>query len=695
MGLKQSIVIVNEYTIKNGNGGSRGGTPGDYVMRYMGRDMATEDLTPVKLTEAEDYITRYMAREEASEVLDSVPEIKQAMHDAQKNGGVAFGYGCVSLSHEKLKAASKDIQAQFDKGKTVMKTVLSFDESYLRENQVISPDFVFQKRGDYRGNIDQMKLRTAIMHGMDKLSKGYDDLQYVGVIQVDTAHVHCHLAMVDRGVGTLAPDGTQRGMLNETAKKRIRRGIDLSLDEHKLVQQMSSNVTHDRRNALCYIKKFTHRTMEQQGAPQFLLACLPDDKRLWRAGTNNRAMKKPNAIVREFVTQVLDQPDSGYREALRSVDEYARARVKREGLSDMEYRKLYKNGQERIVKDCMNGVYAVLKQVPDREKTVRTGMLEAMAQDYEDMAAHASSDPMIEFGFKLRSYSSRLQHHKKETHKYREHVQDYKATPEPDPTSVPLLKFLEYEEEYNAKLMCKYQHFLGFLPADEEYEEEFHDLMAYRGKQQDLQKLRDDPSPRRMSPEAAEDYGMQVYRQKGGQYAAMAPHILDRRLELMQAAYEKREEAFRLRLADDGLSLLHTEHGLAVSTKKPYDFDAVKALDIHHLVYDFPDDARVSKPNVDEFVAAANKRYELFQDAKRYLVLSGQADAVDQFPEKDIDLMKRVADRMQEHPLLSAARPDTGSHRRIRTVPLGADYQKDMELAVMSTVQSTLTYEDI
>lgn len=694
MSLKQSIVIVNEYTVKTPGGGSRGGTPGDYVLRYMGRDMATEDLTPVKLTDAEDYITRYMAREEASETLGSVPEIKTAMRDAQKDGGVAFGYGSVSLSHEGLKRASRDIQAQFDKGKTVMKTVLSFDEAYLKQHGVVDPDFEFTKRGDYRGNVDQMKLRRAIMHGMDKLSAGYDDLQYVGVIQVDTAHVHCHLAMVDRGVGTLAPDGTQRGMLNETAKKRIRRGIDLSLDEHQLVQQMSSNVTQDKRNALCYIKKFTHRTMEQQGTPQFLLACLPDDKRLWRAGTNNRLMRKPNAIVREFVTQVLDQPDSGYREALRSVDSYARARKDREGLSDIAYRKLYRDGQERIVQDCMNGVYAVLKQVPDSRKTVRTGMLESMAQDYTDMAAQASSDPMIEFGFKLRSYSSRLQHHKKETHKYHEHVEAYKATPDPDPSSVPLLKFLQFEEQYNAMLMCKYQHFLGFLPPDEEYEDEFHELAAYRRKQASLKKLRDDPSLRRMSPESAEDYGIRVYGQRGGQYVASAPHILDRRLEQMELTYARKEDDFRRRLADSGLSLEHTEKGLAVSRRKPYDFDSVKALDIHHLLYDFPVDAKVSKPNVDEFVATANTRYELFQDAKDYLIRSGQPDAVDQFPERDIVLMKQVADRMQVQPVLAASRPDTGGHRRTRTVPLGVDYQKDMELAVRSTVQATADFSE-
>ena len=46
-----------------------------------------------------------------------------------------------------------------------------------------------------------MRLRMAIMHGLERMGHRFDDLRYVGVIQVDTLHVHCHLAMVDAGFG--------------------------------------------------------------------------------------------------------------------------------------------------------------------------------------------------------------------------------------------------------------------------------------------------------------------------------------------------------------------------------------------------------------------------------------------------------------------------------------------------------------
>lgn len=685
MGLKSNIVVVNEYTVKTPHGGSRGGTPGNYVMRYMARNGATEDLTPVRLEDTDAYITRYMARKEATETLDSVTSVKQGMRDAQGLGGVAFGYGEVSLSDRKVRNASKDIQRNFDNGKTVMKTVLSFDEEYLRRTGIIDKNFHLQREGDYRGNIDQMKLRLAIMNGLNKMSRDYDDLQYIGVIQVDTKHLHCHLAMVDRGKGHVMPDGTQRGKLSSKNMRDLRRGVDMYLDENQNVPMMVSNITYDKRNALCFIKKYTHMTMDNNGFSQFLLACLPSDKRLWRAGTNRKEMQKPNAIVREYVTEILKQPDSGFKEAMQDVVTYANHRQQNEDLTGFEYRKLIDNGRERIVDDCMNGVYAVLKQIPDEQKRVRTPMLDVMSMDYKDMADETLNDPMIEFGFKLRSYSSRLDHHKKERNKYYDAVKAYEHETDASEDSKPLYEFFKVEEEYNAKVMCKYQHFLSFLPADDEYEDDFKALMDYKHKMQQLDRLRNDKSAKRMNADAAEDYGLRVYQMHGGRFINTAPQVLDVRYDKMTDRYQQMETDFRVKLSNMGLSL--DENG--VSTKKLYAFDDVKALDLHHLSYDFPYDAPVSKINADKFIEFANRRYNAFQGAKDYLIRSGQPDGLAQFPEKDIELMKDVADSMSVVSTIVTKKANNGGKRHNgRTIRLDSDYSKDMELAVRSALQS-------
>lgn len=689
--LKQSIVIVNEYTTKTKSGGTRGGTPGQYVVRYMCRDGATEDLTPVRLEDSDDISVRYKKRKDASDKAKSVGGMKKDMKNAQGFGGLAFGNGDPSLSHQKVIDFSKEIQDGFNNGKTVMKTVLSFSEEYLRETGVLSSDFEFTESNGYRGSIDQMKLRTAIMDGLDKMSAKYDDLRYIGVLQVDTRHVHCHLAMYDRGRGQIQKGkerGKQRGYIGRAEKSAIRRGIDMSLDEAHTVQYMSSNIGHDRRNVKCFVKKFTHRAIERDGFAQFVIACLPDNRNLWRAGSNDKRMRKANTIVGEYVSELLRELSSGYRDALMKIDEYARGRQRREGLSDREYRQLYFSGRDNLFNDCVDSVYSVLKQIPKASLSVRTPVLDVMSMEYEAVAAQADSDPMIEFGFKLRSYSSRLTHHRKERDKYHEAVKSYEDSTNADPASRPLYEFMKFEEEYNSRVMCKYQHFLSFLPDKSEYEDEFNDLMGYRGKMISLRKLKDDPAVKKMNPDNAEDYGLRAYEAHGGRFAATAPQILERRLELMHEAYRQKEDAFRYKLENHGLSLETDSRGARVANFKKYEFDDVKALDIHHLGYDFSHDIEISKVNIDNFVAAADRRYELYESMKSYLERSGQGGALSNFAVKDIELMKDVADSLKHQAVLPAARPVGGKAHGGRTIPLGHDLDTDISFAVRNTLNS-------
>lgn len=685
MGLKQSVVIVNEYTIKTGDkGGTRGGTPGDYVLRYMARVGATEDITPTKLQEFDTNLTKYIARERATNLFDDIPSMKQSMRNAQRYGGVAFGYGDVALSDACLKRVSKDIQRQFDAGKTVMKTVLSFDEEYLREHGLISKDFHCRKRGDFRGHIDQLKLRMAIMNGMEKLSRHYDDLQFVGVIQVDTKHVHCHLAMVDRGRGSLMPDGTQRGKLTEKEKLSIRRGVDMYLDAKQTVKMMSSSVVYDKRNALCYIKKRTHQMMAQQGFSQFLLACLPENRNLWRASTNRKEMRKANSLVRDYVVQLLEQPQSGYRDAMNSVIAYADYRRDREDLSSDEHAQLIRDGQERIVTECMNGVYAVVKQIPESERQVRTPMLEMMSQDYEDMASQAVNDPLIEFGFKLRSYASRLDFYRKEYHRFESYHEQYEQAETHTKDAEALDAYFQLEMRYNQMLMVKYQYFLSFLPPDEKMEEEFEALMEQKDRLRNLRMMSEDKAFQRMLPENAEEYGIRVYGQYGGRRVKAQPEVIATRIRNMEQDVFDQEQRFRKKLQDYGMDY----NGSAVVRRKLYPFEDVKALDLHHITYDFATDVPVSKPYLDEFVKMANERYDAFQKAKLYLEGTGQHTELESLPEQDVMVMKEYADRFGTTGILPSSRKAGSQFRQSRTVRLGKNYEKDLQMAVHAAVAS-------
>ncbi|KIA73392.1 hypothetical protein ANMWB30_23190 [Arthrobacter sp. MWB30] len=671
MSLKQSIIVVNEYTVKSASGkASRGATPGAYVTRYMARELATETLTPIRRQRTDDFILRYMARASATEKASSRPDVKSRMKAAQGAGGVAFGYGQVSLSDEHLRAASADVQSWFDKGHTVMKTVLSFDQEYLRKHKIIPEDFVCQRKGDYRGQLDQMKLRMAIMHGLERMEKSfYDDLRYVAVIQVDTEHVHCHLAMVDAGRGAVTKDGTQRGKINAPAKAMLRRGVDAWLDEKQLVRHMSSAVGYERRNVATFVKKWAHQQMLRESLPQFLIACLPEDRRLWRSGTNHAAMKKPNRIVRQLVEEVLARPESPLPQAMEQVHEYANHRREAEGLSSREWRKLVQAGRDQIIERGINGVYGLLRALPDDVLKVRTPMLDAMGMDYEELAARAAAeakqseeDDLVGFSFRLRSYASRMEHHRTQRSSFNQAARVWEKADEAGIASVASRVLYEYyleEEEYHARCAAKYQKFLAFAPPADDWYRQWDAVSQYGERLLSLESMRRDASLRKMKDGSeAEKLGVDIYGQPGAHLLTIkgtaGTDVLDDRIERMRAGYEARVAELRAELASQGLKLEITtdeqthRDSAKIMTGAEYAFEDVKGLDLHHMRYDFTTDVQVGDRARGKFVQWARSRRHHLDQAVFYLKASGQATAIADMPVADIESMNALADRLEE-----------------------------------------------
>ena len=702
MGLKSDVVIVNRFSVPDGyGGGSRGGTPGRFVIRYMSRDDAIENIAPTRLTELSGLLDRYDARMRAYREADredpyAVPKMVRKMDRAQRRGGVAFTSGDPAMSDEKLLDVSERIQRSFDSGHTAMETVISFTDGYLRANGLLDPDFRHEEPGDYAGHVDQLKLRLAVMNGLDKLKPWYDDLLYAGVVHVDKGHVHCHVCMIDLGEGTRMPDGSQRGKLNEKQKERVRRGVDSYLDQKQTVKMLSSSVAFDKRNLLCYVKRFTYLSMEQQSMPQLILASLPDNRNWWRADTNRREMRQANSLVREFVLEILQpeaqRPSAMYLDAHAGIVAYADGRQAREGFGEEKRMELIRNGEERLVRDCMNGVYSVLKRIPKDRLVAGTRFMDVMSLPFEDMAARAVDDPVFEFGFKLRSYSCRLRHHRKEYHKYDDEAKAYQATPDRSDESEALGRFLWMEAEYQRMLMSKYQHFLSFLPPGDFVLDEFDEVMASARRVSAMEAMAEDPAFGRMAPDAADRYGLDVYDVANGSQIRELPRVWEARLDQARAAHKERTEEFREFLADYGMGF--DGHGLV--REDLYPFDAVKALDLHHMGYDFPYDVVISKECVDAFVDAADRRYEAFGRARDYLEASGQGELVQDLSPGDILAMKAFADsiRRGRPELKSKARDAAGSVQelappRTYTIPLGRDYVVDMRSAIRGAAEAT------
>lgn len=713
MSLKQSIVVVNEYSVKSRTTGkgSRGSTPGDYVNRYMARELATEPLAPIRRQRTDDFILRYMARESATEVAVSKPDVKARMKQSQGAGGVAFGYGQVSLSDDQLKAAGADVQDWFDKGHTVMKTVLSFDQEYLRKHNIIPEDFVCTKKGDYRGQLDQMRLRMTVMRGLERIERSfYDDLRYVGVIQVDTEHVHCHLAMVDAGRGAVTKDGTQRGKIHAPAKAMLRRSMDAWLDEKQTVRHMSSAVGYERRNVVTFVKRWAHQQMLRESLPQFLIACLPEDRRLWRSSTNHESMRKPNRIVRQLVEEVLTRPGSPLPQAMEQVQEYANHRREAEDLSLPAWQRLIETGRDTIIERGVNGVYGLLRALPEDALRVRTPMLDAMGMDYEELAVQAGEssqqgeeDDLLGFGFRLRSYSSRMEHHREKRTTYHENARIWEKADDAGIASVSsrvLYDFYLEEEEYHARCAAKYQKFLAFAPSTTDSYKKWEEVSEYGERLLSLESMRRDASLRKMKdPNEAETLGRDIYGQPGAHLltirGAAGTAVLDDRISRMRASYDARIDGLRTELAAQGLKLDittdpkgETPDVAEISPGAEYDFEDVKGLDLHHMRYDFSSDVQVGRRARAQFTQWARSRRIHVDRAAEYLRASGQIEAIENLPMADVTSMNGLADVLQRNSQavlpseVAAITREREILRRSRTVQLGSDLVKQVETQV-------------
>lgn len=758
--LNKSIVIVNEFTIH----GSRGSSPGRYVIEYMARDNGTENLTPTAARSEKvlgleremertyrreskhvgpamsEYVTRYMARDTATEIAylsggTDTSGLRSDFEEIQGYAGRAFCRDDLSMPHKAVLGKAREIQAAFDAGKPVMKTVISFETQYLKDIGVLPGDLDVQQRGDLYGRSDQAKLRLAIQHGLSNISHEFSDLDYIGVIQVDTMHLHCHLAMVDKGPGKrFTKDGEQKGVLDAGMMSAMRRGIDNSLTQSKIFRPLSIQMEGERRNTIGYIRRFTHRVLEERGLPQYLLACLPkDDKSLWKASINTDGgpdfemeikrgkstkkvrgnMKKANEIVRSYVVDLLNKPDSGFAEAMAARHAQLEAQKERgdfdayyvyrsRGVGRNRKSVRVKLSREDAVRDQeekfreevtvrgMNAVYDVLKSVDDGAIRHHTPLLDAMGMPYEEMANYVKDDKLIEFGFRLRSYANRLDHHRNAYRKVNEVIHQYEDGEQAtyNPESKVVYDFLKIEQEYNHALIDKYQTFLHFFHVKEEYQGDLDDVMALRHRASARRAMSRDKKLSSMEDlKEAERKGLEEYGLPGGSLLASNPELFRQQIEEDEKAYRRGLRDFSEKLA--GIGMLFDPETGEVSRGLAHEFDQVKAYDLHHMSYDFTYDFRIASENVDRFAEMANRRYEAYRKAQAYLASTGQEDNLRAVvsPE-DIEVMKSLADEYRSEGPTYKTKFDDAAQMRRNTATVRLDHEACGALSERSMMKS-------
>lgn len=671
MGLAQDIVIRNEFSIpRPGGGGSRGGTPGRYVRRYMAREQATEPITPIRSAEHDDLdgFVRYMTREDATEHAPLTADLNpDDLLAATGEGGVAFGSSGVSLSGERLRADSAAVQQAFDNGATVLKTVLSFTDDWLRGHKVLPDDHVQTAPGDQRGKVDQLKLRRAVIHGMDLLGRRrFDDPLWIGTIQVDTRHTHVHLAIVDTGIGRRHSDGTQRGMLDKVDKTILRRGIDSWLERHHQVQHWGAMARAEQRTTTGYVKRHAFTRLAHDALPQLMIAALPGDRRLWRMGSNDRRMRKANRLMAEWVTDVLDSPDSPLPVALRAISDAAARRAHRESLDRQAWRDLVEAGHRDIIERAGNGVYRLISTWSDTDLATRTPTLHVMSLDHDHLlqlmveknrrhdpshGGHDSGEDLVDFAYRMRSYRARWAHHRDQAQRHRRLVDtwaDDAARGAVTPDAEAIARFYQTEQAWHEGLCDKYQWFLPLVVTPLPWEDERTDLDTRSRHLWGLRALRADLSLGRMGdPQAAEKLGQWIYGVDGGADRAGGAEG-NARLEARIAAAES-DLRDHLAQVTDRLAAAklrpHSDDGRTWELRPVLEhrFDDVKGWDLHHLTWDFTGDQLVGARTADRFVAWAQRRRTALDGAMGYLEATGQSERIADLPVGDVAKMTAMA----------------------------------------------------
>lgn len=688
MGLKQSIVVRSEYTnnARSAEGkGSRGATPGLYVMRYMAREHATEVLAPVLVDDA-TYdgagLMRYMARDTATEQLKAQNDLtlsdmddyrsplvlKHKFRSIDKQSGRAFGTRGISLSHETLEASSDAIQQAFDAGHSVQKIIISFTEDYLRETGVLDPSFVHKGRGSYRGQIDQLKLRTALMAGMNRMIKTgrFRDPEWVGTIQLDTSHVHAHIALADKAFAPdrMRSDGADRGKINEREKASFRKGLHYSLSDMKALNGFHQQASLERQNVTAFIKDYAYQTLYQNTELQLLIASLPKDRTVWRYQTNRNSMKYPNELAEKIVRRVFhDHPDeSGYARASASVRDYAREAARKNHLTSSETRDVMARGQAQIIERSVNSLYRSIKKLGKAELQTRTTMIDVQSSSDDELARAVLSsgsadqeafDPAA-FALRVRGYNKRQDVHTELAESFYELATEYDQASDDglvDSTALVMRLFYEEEQEYHMGLADKYRTFLSFYhPKDREHVTAF--MPAY-----------DELSARYRTIRASEQQTgtplpaeRKTYTRDLREYTFRCFSVGAASLKEWQAVtdFDRDQGTVKTKFVLPIRPKLRTEN------LTPEHFQQVKAWDVHHLGLDYYNraDARIDAVNAEAFANVHAERAIRATDARAYLDVTAQDLPIVRQAERDIADMEPVVEKAERDGLIQTVSSD-------------------------------------
>lgn len=198
----KNVVVMSQFNIN----GSRGKDAGKFVSDYVSRDSATMTSTAY------------------------VPPVGQR---PAQGDGVAFTLDKSHLSRKEVLDEAEHIQDLHETGiRAIQQLVLSFDHTYLVDQNLIPEDTTIIKKGDYEGVVDDVRLRHAVRNGLQSMidEEGYREGKMIACIQNDTRHLHVHAVVYEDAKEIARKRGREeKGVIKKSSFNRLTHDVDRHL----------------------------------------------------------------------------------------------------------------------------------------------------------------------------------------------------------------------------------------------------------------------------------------------------------------------------------------------------------------------------------------------------------------------------------------------------------------------------------
>lgn len=279
----RNIVIKSQFNIH----GSRGKDAGKFVSDYVSRDSATDKSLAYRPNP------------------NTVPV---------QGDGVAFTLDSTAISRKQTLDIAKHVQELHAMGdRAIQQMVISFDHDYLVEQKIIPQDTEIIRKGDYRYNYDDVRLRHAVRKGLQSLidNEGYRDGHAVGCIQWDTYHLHVHAVVYEDANKIARKRGKEeKGVIKQSSLNQMAHDVDrhLTLTKSKGRIPNEKSLTPKKSNTHVQTKKPIIQAKEPVYVNEYLRIIQEQQRK--QALLKHNLNKQAEDLVKQLSDFSLDDLDN-------------------------------------------------------------------------------------------------------------------------------------------------------------------------------------------------------------------------------------------------------------------------------------------------------------------------------------------------------------------------------------------------